>query len=127
MHLRNLAGEDGLERVPEIGLGAARILVIRVWCSVVDEPVLGVEEEDLRSPRGAVGLCDVLCLVVQEREREVLLLRACPHVADGIAEVARVRVDRDEAGPVFVLAGNVVDPVLPGDNVRAVDAGEDDG
>src|SRR3712207_8702535 len=42
--------------------------------SVVGEPVRRVEEEDLGSSSGAVGTRDLLRLVVEEREREPLLL-----------------------------------------------------
>jgi hypothetical protein len=41
---------------------------------VVDEAVLAVEEKDLGRPRGAVGLGDLLRLVVEEGEDEPLLL-----------------------------------------------------
>jgi 1-acyl-sn-glycerol-3-phosphate acyltransferase len=101
--------------------------MIRVRRPVVDEPVLGVEEEDFGRPRGAVGLRHLLRLVVEEREGKALLLRAGLHVLDGVAEVAGVRVDGDEPGAALVLARDVVQPVLPGDHVRAVDAREDDG
>jgi len=73
LHSGRLAGEDGFECIAQIRLGAVWILVIRVGRPVVDEAVLGVEEEDLGRPRGAVGPRDSLRLVVQEGEREAFL------------------------------------------------------
>ena len=74
LHGRRPVLEHRVERIAQIGLGAAGILVVRVGRSVVDEAVLAVEEEDLGRPRGAVGLGDLLRLVVEEGEDEALLL-----------------------------------------------------
>ena len=51
------AGERRLERSPQVGLGPVRVRVIRVGRAVIDEAVLGVEEEHLRRAGGAVYAC----------------------------------------------------------------------
>ena len=94
---------------------------------MVDEPAVGVEDEHLRSPARAVGPGCLLPLVVEEGEGEPLLGRPLAHVVRRVAEVAGVRVHGDDPGPAFVVACDLVDPVLPGDRVRAVAAGEDHG
>src|SRR5262245_46514429 len=73
LYLRLVARQDRLERIVEVGLGAGGILVIGVGRPVIHEPVLGVEEEDLGGPRGAVGLGDLLRLVVEKRKGEGFL------------------------------------------------------
>ena len=53
--------------------------------------------------------------------------RPAPHVLGRVAEVARVRVDREEPGLPVEVARGLVQAVLPGDDVWAVTAREDDG
>src|SRR6266545_4158270 len=110
-----------------VGLGALRILVIGIRRPVVGEPVLVVEEEYLWRAGGSVGRRYLLGLVVEKRKGEALFLGALLHVVDPVAEIAGIRVHSDEARAPCIVPRDVVEPILPGDHVRAVDAGENDG
>jgi 1-acyl-sn-glycerol-3-phosphate acyltransferase len=101
--------------------------MIGIRCAVIGEPVLAVEEEHLRRASGSVGRCYLLGLVVEKRKGEALFLGALLHVVDAVAEIAGVRVHGDETRAARIVARDVVQPILPGDHVRAVDAGENDG
>jgi hypothetical protein len=129
-HLRRVdltAVEHRVESPAQVGIGAIRIQVIGIRCPVVSEPVLAVEEEHLGRAGGSVGRRYLLGLVVEERESEALLVRAPLHVVDPVAEVARVRVHGDESRAPRIVARDVVEAILPGDHVGAVDARENDG
>jgi hypothetical protein len=101
--------------------------VIGIRRPVVGEAVLAVEKEHLRRTGGSVGRRYFLGLVVEKRKREALLLGALLHIVDPVAEVAGVRVHGDEAGAPRIVARDVVQPILPGDHVRAVNARKNDG
>ena len=101
--------------------------MVRVGGAVVDEPVVGVEDEDLGRAGRAVRGRRLLRLVVEEREDEALLLGSLPHVLRPVAEIPGVRVDRDERRASRIVARDGVQTVLPRDDVRAVTAREDDG
>lgn len=92
---------------------------------MIDEPAVTVEEEDLGGARRLIRLGHLLGLVVQEGKDEALLARPGLHLLEPVAQVV-VRVDHHERGPSPIVPSDVVQPVLPGDHVRAVHAREDD-
>ncbi len=95
---------------------------------MVGEPVLAVEDEQLGGALGAQRAGDVLALVVQVRDRPVVLAHEPAHALQRVGRVAGgvVGVDGEEADDARrVVLGGGAQARVPRDDVRAVVAADD--
>ena len=124
------AGQHRVERPAQPFRVQGRVAVVTIRRAAVAQDAVGVDEEHVRGRLRAVGACHLLRGVVQIRHRPpAVLAHAALHRLEGVGRIPFrvVGADRQHAhAAVGIVTGDVGDPVVPRDRVRAVVAGEHD-